>query len=153
MDEALDELRRSTSALAPPALEDLGLHGAIERHCGAIARAAGLEVSCEVPSALPLLSRELEIACYRIVQECLHNTVRHAGAHSAKVRLAASPGTLELEVADDGAGLGADAESGAGLTSIQERARLLGGSASFSERPGGGARVVVSFPLSGGSAA
>src|SRR5262249_22760984 len=119
LDEALDEIRRSTAALLPPALAELGLPGAVERHCKNFGEAAGLAVECQL-SSVPPLPTPIEVACYRIIQEALSNTARHAGATRAWVRLDAAGGQLRLQVRDDGVGLDRDA----GLDSIRERAHL-----------------------------
>ncbi len=149
LDEALAEVRRSTTALAPPALAELGLARALERHCEAFADAAGLAVACEVAADLPALGAEVETACYRIVQEALTNTARHAGATRAWVRLAADGGRLLLEIGDDGAGLGdgAEAAGGRGIDNIRARARLLGGEVDLASQAGRGVRVAVTLPL------
>jgi signal transduction histidine kinase len=145
LDEALDEIRRSTSALLPPALVELGLAGAVERHCRSFGEAAGLTVECEL-SSVPELPAPIEVACYRIIQEALSNTARHAGATHAWVKLGASGGQLRLEIRDDGVGLD-DARSGAGLDSIRERARLIGGRIEWAGPGAPGARLEVRVPL------
>jgi signal transduction histidine kinase len=144
LDEALDEIRRSTAALLPPALAELGLPGAIERHCRSFGEAAGLSVHCEV-AALPALPVPVEIACYRIVQEALSNTARHAGATSARVQLAHAGSALRLEVSDNGVGLG----ESPGLDSIRERARLVGGELTIVTQPG--ARLTIEIPIEAGA--
>jgi signal transduction histidine kinase len=151
LDEALDEVRRSTHALAPPALAELGLLRALERHCEAFSDAAGLEVRCDVAADLPPLGAEIETACYRIVQEALTNTARHAGATHAWVRLAAGDGgrRLRLEVGDDGGGMASPGPPGAGhgIEGIRERARLLGGEVALTSDAGSGVRLEVTLPL------
>ena len=169
LDEALSEVRRSTVALGPPALAELGLARALSRHAEAFADAAGLRVSCEVPADVPPLPAELELACYRIVQEALTNVARHARATRAWIRLSLDPArapTLRLSVEDDGAGLGdrrtdrdgpdregSDPRGGNGLDNIRERARLLGGEARLLSRESGGLCLEVAFPIRGAEAA
>jgi signal transduction histidine kinase len=87
LDEALAEVRRSTAALAPPALAELGLGRALERQCEALADATGLRVRCSAAADLPKLDGEVELACYRIAQEALTNVARHAHANEVAVRL------------------------------------------------------------------
>ena len=153
LDEAMDEVRRSTTELAPPALDELGLAGALQRHCEAFGDASGLVVRCELAAELPELGAELETACYRIVQEALTNAARHAGATRARVSLGATGSSLHLEVSDDGSGLEAGAPDhvdGRGLLGIRERARLLGGELELESLEGRGLSIRVSFPLPGG---
>lgn len=147
LDLALDEIRRSTLALAPPALAELGLRGALERHCAAFANAAGVEVRCEVAASLPALGGELETACYRIVQEALANTGRHARARHAWVRLGPREGGgLRLSVQDDGVGLPPEGPArGQGLTSMRERASAFGAQLELAPVSPQGLEVRVDF--------
>jgi two-component system sensor histidine kinase UhpB len=143
VDEAIEEVRRSTTALAPPAIAEFGLAGAIERHCESFASASGLPVDVKIPERLPPMREYLETACYRITQEALSNAARHAGARRAWVTLDCSPEAIRLEVGDDGVGL-RDGSGGFGLESIRERARLAGGSV---EVQGPGTRIHVVLPV------
>lgn len=146
LDGALDEIRWSCGALMPPALGDLGLEGALRRHCEAFAAASGLAIACEFDPSLPSMSAHAQTACYRIAQEALTNCARHAGASHVTLRLHASTDSWTLEVIDDGTGFDPSAAPlGTGLQSIRERARLLGGS--FTLQPTKpGTRLMVSFP-------
>ena len=152
LDEAVAEVRRSSAALGPPALEELGFARALERHCEAFADSAGLEVRCQV-APLPPLAAELELAGYRIVQEALTNVARHARATRASVSVQAAGGSLCIEVSDDGRGLPAGEQPGRGLGGIRERAELLGGALRLGSPPGGGATVAVEMPLALGEGA
>ena len=131
LDDALEEIRRSTAALMPPAIADLGLRGAILRHCEAFAGASGLEIAFETEPDLPEVGSHVQTTCYRIIQEALTNIARHARAQHAQVQLAHRADTLVLTVTDDGTGIdeAASADSGFGVRSIEARAALLGGSA------------------------
>lgn len=146
LDEAIDEVRRSVYTLAPPALGELGLGGALQRHCEAFAGATGLSVLCEIEE-LPSLRPGVETACYRIVQEALTNTARHANARRAWVQLRVETGTLCLSVYDDGDATSAAPREGIGLLGIRERARLLGGHADITVAPDHGLRIEVRLPL------
>lgn len=94
------------------------------------------------------LSRDIELAAYRIVQESLTNTVKHAGAGRAEVRLDWKDDTLVITVTDDGQGSSANLTGGGyGLIGIRERAAACGGEASFGPAPGGrGFQVSVRLP-------
>jgi signal transduction histidine kinase len=146
VDVAIDEIRRSTNALAPPALAELGLRGALARHCEQFASASGLDVRLDAPPALKQLPAYAETAIYRIVQEGLTNVARHASAKRAWVVLAAGPTSIQLEVGDDGAGI-EEARPGFGLDSIRQRARLAGGTCEVLGGPGPGVRLRVTLPL------
>ena len=94
----------------------------------------------------------LEVSAYRIIQEALTNTRKHAGATSASVRVSYQRASLDIEVLDDGAGAlekPADHEGGHGLIGMRERASLHGGHLRAGPRPGGGFAVHATFPLNG----
>jgi signal transduction histidine kinase len=146
--DAVADIRRLVYALRPPALDDLGLVGAMRASAAQYA-SNGLRVSVEEPEKLPLLPAAVEVAAYRIAQEALANVARHAEAGRCVVRLALDEeaGALRLEVADDGRGIGEDKGSGVGLHSMRERAAELGGSVTFGSPAGGGAVVLARLPL------
>jgi signal transduction histidine kinase len=145
IEAALTDIRRLVYDLRPPALDELGLVGAV-REAAAQYGENGLSTSIQAPERLPLLPAAVEVAAYRIVQEALTNVVRHARAGSCLVRL--SPGdVLELEITDDGVGLPADRRAGVGLSSMRERAAELGGTCVIEPAPSRGARVLARLPL------
>jgi len=155
--QALAELRRVLAAVRPQAGEEdgwapppglSGLGELLDR-----VRAAGLHVTARIDGAPVGLPAGLDLAAYRIVQEALTNTLKHARAEAAEVNLRYSPAGLFLEVLDDGqpaapAGPRGPA-GGRGLIGIRERAALHGGTCDAGPRPGGGFGVRVSLPLSG----
>jgi len=143
LDEALEEVRRSTSALIPAPLAALGFLGALRTHCATYARATGLDISLELPEQLPELPAPMAAGLYRIVQEALHNTVRHAGAGRASVRVSRLEGVLALEFDDDGRGFPDQASS----QSIRERVAGLGGAVDWPEP--GRAHLRVRVPFAG----
>lgn len=149
VDDALQEVRRSTAALMPPAIADLGLKGALQRHCDAFASASGLTIQFESDPELPACDTHVQTACYRIVQEALTNIARHAAATTARVELALREASLRISVSDDGAGIEpASSSEGSGLRSIQARAALLGGRARMF-RDGGRTVLEVLLPSGG----
>jgi len=88
----------------------------------------------------------VDLAAYRIVQEGLTNTLRHASAQRASVSLRYLPTTLELTVEDDGRGPGGGA-GGHGLAGIRERVALYGGTVEFGPAPGVGSRLAATLPV------
>jgi signal transduction histidine kinase len=110
-------------------------------------RATGLEVELELEGELGEIPAGVDLSAYRIVQEALTNTLKHASAGSAHVRVNRRAGELELEIADDGAGAGEEPAEGHGLIGMQERAALLGGALEAGPGPGGGFVVRARFPL------
>ena len=140
---ALADIRRLVYGLRPPALDELGLVGALEQ---AAAKYSQTAVTIETPAPLPPLPAAVEVAAYRIVQEALKNAVEHGRADNCLVGLALD-GNLCLTIADDGLGLPEMVTPGVGLVSMRDRAEELGGTFKIHPRPGGGTKVEVSLPL------
>ncbi|MCP3424447.1 sensor histidine kinase [Nocardioides pinisoli] len=144
---ALDEIRELVYGLRPPALDELGLAGAIRLRTNAL---HGLPTTVEA-SAFPALPAVVEVAAYRIVMEALTNIVRHSGATRASVTLVARQGRLAVTVADNGHAA-SEWTPGIGLTSMRERAEELGGSVTYAATPTG-SMVRALLPLRSSSAA
>jgi signal transduction histidine kinase len=144
----LVDIRRLVYALRPPALDELGLVGALRQQAATFATApdAPLRVQVDAADELPPLPAAVEVAAYRIVTEAITNVSRHAHARTCTIRLVLD-GNLQLEVRDDGAGLPAGYKTGIGLASMRERAAELGGSCTIQPGPAGGTRVLARFPL------
>jgi signal transduction histidine kinase len=124
----IDEVRRVTYDLRPPALDELGLVGAIREQAATFegGPAGSPRIDLRVPADLPALPAATEVAAYRIVLEALTNVVRHSGASCATISIEARGEDLVLEIRDDGRGM-ADEQPGVGLRSMRERAEELGG--------------------------
>ncbi|WP_328874207.1 sensor histidine kinase [Streptomyces sp. NBC_00287] len=135
----LDEIRRIARRLRPGVLEELGLASAL-RSLAAEFTTHGLTVRHHIPAELPPLTEELELVLYRVAQEGLTNTARHAGADRAEIRLETLSHGVELVVGDNGKGLGA-APDGSGIRGMRERALLVG--AELSVGPGQEIRLRV----------
>jgi signal transduction histidine kinase len=149
---AIADIRRLVHGLRPPALDELGLVGALQRLAETVgAEGGGRQIAVDVPADLPALPAAAEVAAYRVVQEALTNVVRHADASTCTVRLATTRGLLTVEVTDDGRGLAADLVPGVGLSSMRERAAEMGGSCLVEDAPEGGTRVLATLPLPGGT--
>jgi signal transduction histidine kinase len=139
--EALIDVRRIVNDLRPPALDELGLAGALR------AGTAGLPLAVEVSGdELGPLSAATEVAAYRIALEAVTNASRHAKATQCTVLLHRDDGLLRLEVCDDGQGLPVQRRAGMGMVSMSERATELGGSWQATQRPGGGTLVRATLP-------
>jgi signal transduction histidine kinase len=123
---ALADVRRLVHDLRPPALDDVGLLGAVQQQAARL-RAPGLTVTVAGGPGLDRLPAAAEVAAYRIASEALANVARHAAATSCRVSLAVAGGDLVVEVVDDGVGIAAGTPSGVGLVSLRERAAELGG--------------------------
>ena len=148
--DAITEIRRLVEGLRPPALDELGLEGAIRQHAATLHSSSGapLPVSVDVPVPLPPLSAATEVAAYRIVVEALTNVVRHAAASRADVSLAVADRALLLSVRDDGGHAG-DWTPGVGIASMRERSLQVGGTLT-AYATGEGGSVEASIPLGTG---
>jgi signal transduction histidine kinase len=142
---AIADIRRLVHGLRPPALDELGLVGALQRLAETVG-ADGLRIRVDVPAVLPPLPAAVEVAAYRVVQEALTNVVRHAEAGSACVRLGVDAEALAVEVVDDGRGLPVETVAGVGLSSMRERAEEMGGTCRVDAGPAGGTRVLAVLP-------
>lgn len=157
---AVADIRRLVHGLRPPALDELGLIGALRQRAdrygaGGIAQpddvAGGdrpaLAIDVVAAEPLPPLSAAIEVAIYRIVDEALANVARHAAARTVIVRLMVDD-HLRLTIDDDGVGLPENRVAGVGLISMRERAGELGGSFAIAPRAdAAGTRVDVTLPL------
>jgi signal transduction histidine kinase len=113
-------------------------------------RTAGLAVELKIEGTERPVPKGVDAAALRIIQESLTNTYRHAGPTSATVTLSYLPGSLTVEVADEGRGEpGPSVGTGSGLTGMRQRAEALAGTFEAGPRPGGGFRVVATFPTGG----
>lgn len=130
--------------MRPPALDELGLAGALRRQ-GEQLGAAGPMISVDVGEPLPVLPAAVEVAAYRIAVEAMTNAVRHANASAVRLCVEVN-GELEVAVTDDGTH-GGDWVPGVGLSSIAERTAELGGQWHAGPAEGGGGRVWARLPL------
>lgn len=150
--QALTDLRQVVYGLRPPALDDLGLVGAVRAQADRLAAGSGLAVELIVDEGLPALPAAVEVAAFRTAVEAVTNVVRHGRAGRCCVRLAlAGPDTLELTVTDDGPDSDGRDSGGAwtpgvGLSAMRERAEELGGTLEAGPT-GSGGRVAARYPL------
>lgn len=147
MQDVLADIRRIAYNLRPPALDELGLVGALKAHIASHNQVQGLQITLEAPENPPPLPAAVEVAAYRIALEAMTNVSRHAGAQHCCVRLSL-PDDLCLEVTDDGCGMPGSVRSGVGLTSMRERAEELGGMCVAEVLPQGGTGITAHLPLS-----
>jgi signal transduction histidine kinase len=147
--QAQDELRSLILELRPPALDRDGLPGVLRKHVELVGRLHATEIDLRIDDDLaPDDRRDPEVL--RIAEEALHNALRHAGARHIVVGLDGAGDGLVLVVTDDGAGFDPDdpelRSHHLGLTSMQERARRLGGRLEIRSAPGTGSTVRLVVP-------
>lgn len=150
--EGLQEVRRFIADLRPGALEEQGLFGALSEYIRGYNNAYGAHVTFDA-EPLPRLPRETEIVLYRIVQEALQNAHKYARGAPTLVRLVHLADSLHITIRDEGPGFDPHevvrrtGRSNWGLTSMRERAELVGAQFSVASRPGHGTEVTVGLHL------
>jgi signal transduction histidine kinase len=110
-------------------------------------RVAGLPIELEISGTPRSLAAGLDLAAYRVVQEALTNTLKHADAAKARVALRYEPGLLDVEVTDDGRVYEPAKQGGHGLVGMRERVAIYGGELDVGRQPSGGFAVRARFPL------
>jgi PAS domain S-box-containing protein len=149
----IEKTRHLAAGLRPSTLEVLGLSTAIKSFVNDYRRRNHLKVKIYLGGLDQYRLQGDPIDLYRIIQEALTNVTRHAQADSVTISIRKQKRRLRLSVADDGRGFhhpdGQNAEDGRGmgLSTMRERANLLGGQFKISSRPGQGAAIVVDIPL------
>lgn len=135
----------------PTELSDLGIGAALSSYAGQLAKRHGLCLALEVGHLDGVLDPDQKLHIYRIVQEALHNVARHSGARSVCVSVKKQRGRVVAVVEHDGRGFdggpAGDLGGGLGLTTMRERAELVGGELSVRSRKGVGTRVKLTIPL------
>lgn len=151
---ALSEMRALIFELRPAALAEAGLVVALRKHATAVTARYALEIDVRDRDDRLPLSAEVEEELYRIGQEAIGNTVKHAAATRATVEAWESEGSVMLRIADDGRGFDVAAvpPGHLGLTTMRERAERAGGSLQVASSPGGGTTISVRVPATGGAA-
>ena len=150
--DALTELRRVLSVLRPARPETaLNPQRGIEdlEDLAEQIRSAGVDVTLQFEGSRPRVPAALDLSVYRIAQEALTNTLKHAAARSAAVIVRYGDDAVEIECTDDGSGATAHSNgaTGNGLIGMRERALILGGEIQAGPQPNGGYRVHARLPL------
>jgi PAS domain S-box-containing protein len=145
----LAEMRALIFELRPEALETDGLIAALEKQAAALHVRHEIRVNTALCDVEPRMSPETKEALYRIAQEAMQNTVKHAGASNVDLKLEQENGTVALEVSDDGSGFDPSGSfpGHLGLRSMRERATQIGGTLEILSKPGEGTRVLTRIPL------
>ncbi|MFZ0439600.1 MAG: sensor histidine kinase, partial [Candidatus Sulfotelmatobacter sp.] len=145
----LGEVRQLSHLLHPPTLDEMGLLSAVQWYVEQFGKRTNIEVTLEIPDDFGRLSREREIAVFRVVQEALANVQQHSGSATATVRISKSSGQVRVHVSDLGKGMSMESSvtrSGVGINGMRERLRQLGGTLSVHSN-GRGTLVTADLPL------
>lgn len=150
--EGMRDVRRFIADLRPGGIEERGLRAALEDYLRGYADAYGVRVVLEADT-LPRLPNDVEIVLYRIIQEALQNAHKYARGAAVAIRFTRHNGRLHLSIRDEGPGFDPRevarraGRSSWGLTSMRERAEMIGAQFTVTSRPGHGTDVAVALPL------
>ncbi len=148
LNQATSDIRRLVHNLRPPALDQLGLVGALEQYVERFTADTGTKVAFQAERLL--LSAAAEVAIYRIVTESLTNIQKYASASEVSIRLGRMGDAVLLSLHDNGVGGAVEGQhdrGGVGIVGMRERAELLGGTLVLHSPPGGGTSLDVYLPL------
>jgi len=129
LDNAIAEMRRVAHNMMPEALLKFGLNDTLKNYCDSVSQNSGLAISFQSFGMEKRLEQTTEIVIYRVVQELLNNTLKHANATNVYIQLSRNENTISLTVEDDGKGFDVDKiqKNGIGLSNIQHRVDYLNG--------------------------
>jgi PAS domain S-box-containing protein len=146
------EIRTMSYLLHPPLLDESGLAAALNWYVHGIEERSGLEIELNIPEDFGRLPREMELAIFRLVQECLTNIHRHSESRNAGIQVARDAESILLEVRDHGKGMTPERlleiqsqGSGVGIRGMRERVRRFDGEMTI-ESDGTGTRISIRFP-------
>jgi signal transduction histidine kinase len=144
IDDTIERIRQISRNLMPPTIERLGLVEALHQLFEDTGNSTGLEVELWLPQGMKFSNPQYELGLYRICQELLNNTIKHAEARKVALKLEQSDGALVFEYTDDGKGMDLKSHKvGVGLRSIESRVEQIRGSYHWDSSPGEGVRLVI----------
>ncbi len=151
--DILQEVRRFSRDLRPSILDDLGLIPSLDWALGELKKDYGLDTELKVVGGERRLPQEKELLLFRIVQEALINTAKHAHARKAELTVEFAEDSIRVTISDDGEGFmiqgaGTLLQRGKlGLVGMQERIQLLGGTIQMNSQVGKGTTILVEAPV------
>jgi signal transduction histidine kinase len=149
LEEASADLRKTAHNLMPEILLQEGLAKAATLFCERLRKGHSLQINTEIWGKVRRLSGDVELTAYRIIQELLHNILKHAGATQVLVQIVFHESQLCITVEDNGRGMPVNAgpQEGIGLKTIRERVKLLNGQIDTVSTPGEGTSVYIELDL------
>ena len=145
-EDSYQGVRRSSHALRPVILDGLGLLPALRRFLEQFEQRTHIAVEISATEVGPL-SDEVELALFRVAQECMENVRKHSSSATARLRLNRRDGQVTLSVTDAGCGIHTNAEGGIGMIGMRERLAAVGGTLRVESAPEVGARIEALIPL------
>jgi signal transduction histidine kinase len=149
--KAINDLRDIGRSLNTDYIADMGLHKALEFEFNLISRSSTIQTKLQAAGEPFRMDQQKELILFRIIQEALNNSIKHASAKNINARIVYSNDKLELSIADDGKGFEAtetpkDNGSGLGLRNMQNRAKLIGAELNINSSPGNGTVIKILLP-------
>jgi signal transduction histidine kinase len=148
-----EEIRTTSYLLHPPLLDDSGIAAALRWYVGGLSERSRLKIELNVAEEFGRLPHEMELAIFRIVQECLTNIIRHADSEDARIVLRREGRKVQLEVEDNGKGIPESklaainrGGSGVGVRGMKDRVRQLNGEIDV-KSGSSGTTISIVFPL------
>jgi signal transduction histidine kinase len=149
-----EQLQYLSHKLRPPMLDVFGLMPALKSHINGIKKRTEMNIVIESENFKQRLLPDIEINLFRIIQESLHNIVKHANATNAIVTLEKVHGGLQIKIDDNGIGFESNcmgkstgSDTGIGIMGMQERVNNLGGTFKIASGENGGTSILVEIPL------
>lgn len=149
--KTLNVVRDLALLLRPSMLDDFGLVPALNWHAREMGKRTGLAIRVTAGDDCDDLPEEHKTCIYRLVQEALNNSARHAGARTLQVTVKRASDRVQFSVQDDGAGFDKRVVRGLGLLGMEERVRRLGGKLKIESSPGRGTVIAAELPLAEGA--
>jgi PAS domain S-box-containing protein len=147
------EIRTTSYLLHPPLLDECGLASALNSYVEGLAERSHIAIALDVAANVGRLPGDMELAVFRVVQECLTNILRHSGSETALIRIVRDGKSVRIEVQDHGKGVSPERlaeiqshSAGVGIMGIQERLRQFYGEMKI-ESNASGTSVIVSIPM------
>jgi len=154
IDLAIENTRRLSRELSPSVIEDIGLSVALQRQVNNLIKYCHIEVSLDLIDVDRFFSQKAQMIIYRILQEALSNIEKHSQATHLSVVIHLQDHQVSFSVKDNGKGFDLkqvrmkdDSEKGLGLTTMDEGARMVGGSFDIWSKEGEGTRITLTVPL------
>lgn len=148
VDQIIEEIRRVTFDLRPALLNEIGLKSAIQTLCTTASRPGSTAFTLNFSDIPDTLDRSIQTYVFRIIQECIHNILKHSQAENAYIALKMKENRLIISVDDDGKGFNTESSmKGSGLHNIRERVNLLSGTIEISSISGKGTSIRISIPV------
>jgi len=151
VDSIVESIRMIANDLRPNTLERKGLTGALRAYIGEINHVHSMKVSLETTAERVVLTKEQELHVFRMIQEIIHNSLKHSGASCCTVRMQHMKTGLRIRIVDDGSGFDFENKlresSGCGLKNLVNRVELLKGALKAAIKTGGGTVYIIDIPL------